>query len=60
VGYSDGERITTAGKEFLESVFPSSCKVLVANAGHYLMEDQGPKVAETVASFVKGECDPSG
>lgn len=60
VGYSSGEAITIAGQEFLESVFPSSCKVLIPNAGHYLMEDEGPLVAETVVEFINGNCKANG
>lgn len=60
IGYSEKERITIAGRDFIEGVFPSSCKVMIPRAGHYLMEDEGPLISRTIIEFIGGNCLPNG
>jgi haloalkane dehalogenase len=56
VAFSDGDPITGAMGPVLRATVPAAVdepEVVIANAGHFLQEDAGDVLADTVADFLQ-------
>ena len=57
VAFSDGDPITASMAPVLKRTIPGAAGLdhpVIEGAGHFLQEDAGPRLAEIVASFVRG------
>ena len=54
--FSDSDPITRGGERVFQSLVPGAKgqpHVTIANAGHFLQEDQGPEIARVILAFIE-------
>ncbi|MEM7159551.1 MAG: haloalkane dehalogenase [Myxococcota bacterium] len=57
--FSDQDPITRGGDEYFKAKIPGAKgqdHVTIQNGGHFLQEDQGPRLAEVVNAFIDATC----
>ncbi len=60
--FSDQDPITRGGDEYFQKKVPGTkgqSHVTIENGGHFLQEDQGPRLAEVVNTFIDDTCPTS-
>lgn len=60
--FSDQDPITRGGDRFFQQMVPGTkgqAHVTIENGGHFLQEDQGPRLAEVVLAFIEANPRPA-